>query len=119
MYVDASSRLSVGGADVNMPQVTCTVSGDANYHIAAGGSSMVHFAGVQLTTVGNLNIGIWLVCANSSYAPVRYSVMNMGGTVIGQRYSVGGNGVIYSSGGGPNYYPGTIAGGASSGGQYI
>jgi hypothetical protein len=80
---------------------------------------MVHFAGVQLTTVGNLNIGIWLVCANSSYAPVRYSVMNMGGTVIGQRYSVGGNGVIYSSGGGPNYYPGTIAGGASSGGQYI
>lgn len=42
-----------------------------------------------------------------------------GGTVTGKRYAVEGNGVIFTGGGGAAYIPGTIAGTASTGGQYI
>lgn len=39
--------------------------------------------------------------------------------VTGRRYSVSGNGVIGTSGGGPNFFPGTIAGATATGGQYL
>ena len=43
----------------------------------------------------------------------------MSGSVTGIRYQVFLNGAVYSHGGGANYFPGTVAGTASSGGQYI
>ena len=41
------------------------------------------------------------------------------GTVVGLRYIVSANGNIQTIGAGPNYIPGTIAGSASSGGNYF
>ena len=43
----------------------------------------------------------------------------MSGSVTGIRYQVFLNGAVYSHGGGANYFPGTVAGTTSSGGQYI
>jgi hypothetical protein len=40
------------------------------------------------------------------------------GTATGQRYGVWYNGVINTNGGGPNFFPGTVAGTVTSGGQY-
>jgi hypothetical protein len=40
------------------------------------------------------------------------------GNITGTRYLASLNGVISSGGGGVNYYPGTIAGSVSNGGQY-
>lgn len=41
------------------------------------------------------------------------------GTFTGQRYSVNGNGVLETGGSGVNYFPGTIAGATTTGGQYL
>jgi hypothetical protein len=41
------------------------------------------------------------------------------GNVTGTRFSATTNGVINTSGNGINYFPGTVAGGTSSGGQYV
>lgn len=39
--------------------------------------------------------------------------------VTGQRYNVNGNGVIWTNGGGASFVPGSVAGAAASGGQYL
>ncbi|MBE0560378.1 MAG: hypothetical protein IH622_06075 [Ochrobactrum anthropi] len=47
------------------------------------------------------------------------SVLTMTGSATGKRYNVYSNGTINTYGGGANFFPGTTAGTASSGGQYL
>ena len=118
MYVDASSRLSYAGVDVSDPTALVRVSGNAGLaHINTAANSLVHFAGPALTMVGSRSAN-WIVCATAAVAAVRYSSIT-GPAVTGQKYSAFGNGVIGSSGGGVNYYPGSIAGALATGGQYL
>ena len=118
MYVDASSRLSYAGVDVNDPTALVRVSGNAGLaHINTAANSLVHFAGPALTLVGSRTAN-WIVCATAAVAAVRYSSIT-GPAVTGQRYSAFGNGVIGSSGNGTSYYPGSIAGALATGGQYL
>ena len=118
MFVDASSRLSVGGLDINMPATFVKVSGDCTRaHIMGATNSMVHFAGTQLVTVGVRSVGVWVLAANAAVCAVRYSSQTLGGAVHGQRYIAAGNGVVAGSGAVPNYYPGDVAGATSTGGQ--
>lgn len=44
---------------------------------------------------------------------------SFGGTVVGKKYFVQTNGVIRTFGSGPNWLPGSEAGGAETGGQYV
>lgn len=41
------------------------------------------------------------------------------GSATGARHSAQLNGVIYTNGGGANYFPGNAAGSTASGGQYV
>jgi hypothetical protein len=41
------------------------------------------------------------------------------GNATGARYSALLNGVLYTGGGGANYFPGNAAGSTGSGGQYL
>lgn len=52
------------------------------------------------------------IIRHSTYAPV------ISGSVTGTRYAAFDNGSISTYGGGPNYFPGTVAGSTSSGGVY-
>lgn len=56
----------------------------------------------------------------SSLGSINAQNITYSGSVTGQRYLIGANGVINTAGGGANYFPGTIAGSSgSNGGQYV
>jgi hypothetical protein len=55
----------------------------------------------------------------SSSAGVDASGTTYSGSATGARYAATLLGWIYTAGGGPNFFPGNIAGSASSGGQYL
>jgi hypothetical protein len=47
-----------------------------------------------------------------------FSFSFSGGTITGSRYSISLNAAINTFGGGANYFPGSVAGSAATGGQY-
>ncbi len=53
-----------------------------------------------------------------SGARVSSAVSTQTGSATGTRYSVNGNALAETGGGGANFYPGSVAGGTASGGQY-
>lgn len=61
----------------------------------------------------------WFTSGGCALGQLLYSTITGGSNVTGQRYTVSQNAVISSNGGGANYYPGTVAGVSSSGGQYV
>jgi hypothetical protein len=59
--------------------------------------------------IGALALGI---------AQMKYTTITGGGNISGPKWYAQANGIIDSYGGGVSYFPGTVAGSASSGGQY-
>src|SRR5262245_10473965 len=75
------------------------------------------FAG-PFTTTGPFAYAITTGTIGPAEAPYTSSWAG-GGNVTGQKWQAALNGVLSSAGGGVNWYPGTVAGAATSGGQYL
>ncbi len=104
-----------GGIQINS---NYSVTGQASYHYNAtlngviqnAAATSVTFTGtIPFTTVANAAQG-----GQISVPGITYS----GSSVSGQKYTATLNGVIWTNGGGASYFPGTVAGSTSTGGQY-
>lgn len=94
------------------------ISGGASSHYDAEDAGVIKFAVQNITLTGYFNFPAGF--ANSGRGGL---IDAFGQTYIGSgtgpRYVVAGNSVIFTNGGGANYFPGNSAGTASTGGQYL
>lgn len=94
------------------------VSGSAQFHIAATG--YVNIANRTITYSGSLAFSGANILSGRGGVVDAYGVTFVNGSgVSGPRYAVSANGVIFTNSGGASYFPGSTAGSASSGGQYL
>jgi hypothetical protein len=104
------------------PHSAWKITGNASYFITAQGSSQFGsnaFAGPDVTIPGPVSFsGAFVNAAYTSTTSLVFGALTGAANVTGMRYSAYGNSLIASQGGGPTYYPGTIAGTLTAGGQY-
>jgi hypothetical protein len=116
MFIAGSSVLVFTGLEDGLPNDFYSVSGDTPLHMVSSQNALIYLSGTKLITIGNRNIGTWATCSSNAVIGSSYQSQTLGGTVTGQKFGVNLNGVI-NTGGGVNYFPGTIAGTVTSGGQ--
>jgi hypothetical protein len=98
-----------------------TISGNASFHMWASDFGTVAVASRTVTLSSSPSFivfaynprgGMILANANTYSGSLGVALNNI-------RYYVDGNGVIYTGGGGANYFPGTAAGSTANGGIYL
>ena len=104
------------------PHCKWTISGSAaNFmNVVSSSQSMWNaFAGPDVTITKPVNFTTsFIQAAYSSTASLNFGALAGAGNVTGQRYTAIANSAVNSSGNGPNYYPGTVAGALYAGGVY-
>jgi len=104
------------------PLASYTVSGGAQCHMQAYDAGRVR-PGAELGAIvqvtGNPTFSnAFAYCNAASIISLPSSALSFSGAAVGQRYYAGLNGVIYTQGAGASFFPGTIAGTTTAGGQY-
>ncbi|MEY9239187.1 hypothetical protein ABIF68_006806 [Bradyrhizobium japonicum] len=89
-----------------------SITGGASAHIVSNG--WVYSAGRAVTVGGGVAFGDAYCIFNLSGATYFASGLTFGGTATGVRYMVMNGASIFTSGGGANYFPGSIAGSGST-----
>jgi hypothetical protein len=113
---DVAHITSTGSGSANSVAQPYTISGAAVDHIAASQLGLVLTNGSTVTLTGTPAFSLYCVIDSCS---VYYATgMTFVGGATGYRYGVSNNSVILTGGGGANYFPGTLAGSATTGGQY-
>ena len=95
---------------------TCSFSGKASHFIGADNVSLVYING-STTFSGTVTTATVYAARNSLFLIAEDG--SVSGKVTGPRYTVSQNGVIFTRGGGPNFFPGTTAGTSATGGLYV
>lgn len=95
-----------------------TISGGATIHCLVEVTSYVKTANITVTLTGTPAFGADYVLVDFGSVG-RMNNMTFSGAATGTRYSATLNGLIYTNGGGANYFPGNSAGSTASGGQYV
>ena len=98
------------------------ISGGAAQHMNASASGSILISGttvpITVTFNGNPAFGTFAFSSQGTiFAP--NNTFTADGGVTGIRYNAAANGIIYSGGHGASYFPGSIAGSISTGGQYL
>jgi len=96
-----------------------TVSGGAVAHMLGSSLSAISANGRTVTISTAVAITYFAYSSRLSSLDVASMTFTNPSNVTGARYLADTNAVIYVSGGGASYFPGTIAGSASTGAQYI
>lgn len=108
-------------ADGNSSRLLCdanyTISGGASSHIVAIGGALIDFNGAQTITVSGTPAFAFSFALATILAEI-VSFVTWSGAATGTRYFVDKNSVIWTNGGGANYFPGNVPGVAATGGQY-
>lgn len=103
--------------------VTIETAANAQAHMACTLlSTIIRDSSAQpaLTILGAMTFSdAFILAQDIGLCQVVYSLITGAANVTGAKYDIKSNSVVDSVGGGISYYPGTIAGSASSGGQYI
>lgn len=112
------------GAFINANGVSYTISGGGAAHVLASvAGSYIQIEGATATLSANVTFSVGFVQgARLGYIQAdSYSVVLAGHTVTGPRYWVGSNAVVFTNGGGANFFPGSSAGSSTNegGGLYI
>lgn len=96
-----------------------SISGGAAIHAFANGTgALVQIAGYTVTLSGTP--GFSTVFAEATLLGALYANgITFSGSATGTRYLSSDNGVIYTNGGGANYFPGSAAGSTANGGLYL
>ena len=106
------------------------VSGGAQWHMRASEGGAIGCRIPDMTILNPVTFaGGWLLAQYISHTipvgdpfgsqPNYYNSLTGAANVTGKKYDISGNSVCYVGGGGPSYFPGTVAGTVSTGGQYI
>lgn len=96
-----------------------SVSGGAQSHLFSGQVSTVFVAaGITVTLSGTPSFSTAFAEATSAANINTGGALTFSGSCTGKRYSSSLNAVIGTNGGGPNVFPGTVAGTTATGGQY-
>jgi len=93
-----------------------TISGSSQSHasVSVGGAWVANAVTVTLT--GTPTFTVFVNCQQAGV--VNSLGVTWTGAATGSRYTATLNGVIYTTGSGPNYFPGNSAGTTATGGQY-
>jgi hypothetical protein len=100
-----------------------------SYSISAGGAQCQHFTaggGASISVSSNVHITLngvptfeaFAVATSGGNWGTQPGFLTFSGTCTGQKYYCNFNGVINSESSDPNFFPGSLAGSTSSGGQY-
>lgn len=108
------------GGQISCAGVAYTISGSAPYHVRAdGGLGFINLFSSTATLTGSPAFSSGFASADRLSIVSAGSFSSSGSTgSSSKRYSVSLNGVIYTGGGGVNFFPGDTAGTTSTGGQY-
>lgn len=112
MLADNGGSIGVVG-----PIVVSGGAGGAHMQASSGSKILTGSVSLSVTMTAPVTIGNWISCLYS-YVQVGYASIINPSLVTGSKFTVSNNGVINTNGSGASYYPGNLAGGASSGGQY-
>ena len=97
---------------------TYTISGSADFHVVATNVAQINVVNAGTVVVSNNpTFGQGFAYA-SGVSQIYTSGVTFSGSATGTRYVAQLNAVIYTGGGGPSYFPGSIAGVVTTGGQY-
>jgi hypothetical protein len=116
--IGVGSNAQLGNTNPGSPW---KISGSgADFIRCFGGSAGRNASGgpnLTIATAANYP-GAFMHCGYGANTVMVFTAIAGAGNVTGMRYSASENSTISTGGGGPNYYPGTIAGVLSTGGQY-
>ncbi len=113
-----SGRHILIGAGTANVLANYTISGGCFEHVLVqGGISVFQGAVKTITLTGTPNFAGQFISANTTGTVIAY-LLTFSGSATGKRYDVNSNGVVNTYGGGANYFPGSVAGTTSTGGQY-
>lgn len=110
MYASGSSMVRATG--------NYSIAGSALNHILAGTTSSIDITGVSATITAAVSFNAF-VEANNGTILAAGSGFPGAGSVTGARYLAQVVGVIYTAGGGANYFAGSTSGSVVTGGVYI
>jgi hypothetical protein len=111
IYADRASIVECAGGNYSI------VGGASNSHITCIDSGIVYIVSKVIPITGTVTFGTFASSKRGGILNLQNAIYS--GSVTGQRYSVDSNGVIDTSGGGANFLPGSVAGTATTGGQYL
>lgn len=119
-----TSNTHIGAGDKGQAKATnaaaYAIVGNGNTHMNASFGGLVNTNNATVTISNNPNFVDQFALAQYGAVVEAGAVTYTGaGTVTGVRYQAVGNGVLYTNGGGANYFPGNAPGVTSSGGQYV
>ena len=117
-----SSHIASYNSALTIANGLITIAGSASAHIATSNLGQFSTASTPppLTIVTPVSFGSAFMLAGAlSVLTGVYSSITGAANVSGQKFNASYNGVINSGGSGVNYFPGTVAGVTSTGGQYL
>jgi hypothetical protein len=95
-----------------------SITGAAAAHYQAAQAGSISGSNRTVTLSGSLSFSNAFASADTTGFINLFSFSFSGGTITGSRYSISLNAAINTFGGGANYFPGSVAGSAATGGQY-
>jgi len=93
------------------------ITGATSYHVFVRNSAFITIESRTITITGTPAISTFATAA--MLGNLMANGCTFSGSATGQRYNVSINSVIFTNGGGANYFPGSTAGTAVTGGQYV
>ncbi len=126
-YIEISTSVRFGAATnshlyaelggVIYSRTSYTISGGGTSHIATANGGEVDVSANTVTLSGTPAFSVAYAVADR-LSGIQSQLNTFSGSATGPRYSVNLNSVIFTNGGGANYFPGNSAGAATNGGQY-
>lgn len=96
-----------------------TILSGAPFHVLLNTGASFNAAGRTINIPSGVSWSSAFIYVSFGYAGINTGTVFTGAGTVGQRYIVTNNGVIDVAGAGPNYLPGSVAGNATAGGQYV
>lgn len=119
---DAGALLLLTGTETVTGGCAGSVGGNGAHASCVNGATLQTPSTITCTVTTAVTFAAgWFVCSGVAFGQILFTggTVTGAGNVTGQRYQVNTNAVISTNGGTATYYPGTVAGAVSSGGQYV
>lgn len=116
---DVKSGCTIKIGSAMSADAICAISANSGGNVQFSADIVIDGSGTLTQTVLVANLGVVRRTLSSFVNPGRLPLVTASGTVTGSRYRSSGNSIIDSNGGGAEFFPGTTAGTALTGGQYI
>lgn len=118
--IDFGAGLTYQLYATQMGNIVCTgnysITGAAGYHVLVRDTSFVSIESKTVTITGTPAFTAY--CYAINFGNLIANGCTFSGSATGQRYNVSINSLIFTNGGGANYFPGNSAGAAATGGLY-